>query len=236
MGMSRPQAMVVLVGTVHRDPKGYAKLLCLLEQERPSIITVEISPYSRAFRAQHSAALRARLRENLRMIGREKGRPLREIISQSAVLEIFLALREPYEWRSAKDYAARQGIALLDIDLSCYAQEKLSHLVELISLENLRALLHLRSVDLSRQVESEYARANFLFAHPPSIWLMGEEVTNREAYMAEKIRGFARQKNEEKALHIGGWEHLIELPEGKSLFGLVKDLQPKRIILASMAN
>jgi hypothetical protein len=176
------------------------------------------------------------LRENLQKIGREKGRPLREIISRSSVLEIFLALREPYEWRAAKDYAERHGIALGDIDLSCYAKDKLSHLTELISLENVRALLHLPSFDLPRQVESQYARAKFLFVHPPATWPTSEEVMNREAHMAEKIRGFARQKNEGKALHIGGWEHLIEFPQGKSLFGLLRDLQPHRIILASMAN
>ena len=236
MASSDEARSLVLVGTVHRDPKGYAKLLRLLEQERPSLITVEISPYSRAFLAQHSAALRARLRENLGIIGKEGGRLLREIISQSAVLEIFLALREPYEWRAAKNYADRHGIALMDIDLSCYSEDKLSHLIELISLENLRALLHLHSVDLLRQVDAQYARAKFLFAHPPSSWPVMEEATRREAYMADKIRGFARQRNKEKALHIGGWEHLIELPEGKSLFGLVRDLQPKRIILDSMAN
>src|SRR3972149_1675042 len=123
MGMSKPARSIVLVGTVPRDPKGYAKLLRLLEQERPSFITVEISPYSRAFRAQQAAGLRARLRENLRMIGWEKGRPLREIISQRAVLEIFLALREPYEWRAAKNYADRHGIALMDIYLSRLAKE-----------------------------------------------------------------------------------------------------------------
>jgi hypothetical protein len=170
------------------------------------------------------------------MIGREIGRPLREIIWRTAVLEIFLALREPYEWSAAKDYAAREGMALLDIDLSCYAQEKLAYLGELISPENLRALLPLRSVDLLRQVESQYARAKFLFAHPPSIWPMGEEVTERGASMAEKIRGFARKRDGGKALHIGGWEHMIEIPNGKSLFGLVKDLRPKRIILGSMVN
>jgi hypothetical protein len=236
MGRSNPQATVVLVGTVHRDPKGYAKLLRLLEQERPSIITVEISPYSRSFRAQQATALRARLRENLQKIGKERGRSLREMISQSAVLEIFLILTEPYEWRAAKVYADRHGIALMDIDLSGYAEDKLSHLLELISLENLRALLSLGSVDLARQVESQYARAQFLFTHPPSTWPTSEEVMGREAYMAEKIRGLVRQKNQRKALHIGGWKHIIELPEGKSLFGLVKDLQPKRIILGSMAN
>jgi hypothetical protein len=227
---------VVLVGTVHRDPKGYAKLFQLLEQERPSIITVEISPYSRAFRAQHAAGLRARLRENLQKIGQERGRSLREIISQSAVLEIFLALREPYEWRAAKNYARRHGNEVRDIDLSAYAEEKLSHLTELVSLENVRALLHLPSFDLSRQVESQYARARFLFDRPPSSWPVNEEVRHREAHMAKKICAFARQKNGRKVLHIGGWEHLVEYPQGKSLFGLVKDLQPNRIILASVVN
>jgi len=236
MAMSKRTRSLVLVGTVHRDPKGYAKLFHLLEQERPSIITVEISPYSRAFRAQQAAALRARLRENLRKIGKERGRSLREIISRSAVLEIFLTLREPYEWRAAKDYADRHGIEVMDIDLSCYAEEKLSHLTELISLENVRALIHLPSFDLSRQVESQYARGEFLFDHPPSSWPMSEEVRHREAHMAEKIRGFARQKNKGKALHIGGWEHLVEFPQGQSLFGLIKDLQPNRIILASRVN
>ena len=170
------------------------------------------------------------------MIGKEGGRPLREIIGRTAVLEIFLALREPYEWSAAKDYAAREGVTLLDIDLSCYAQEKLSHLGELVSPENLRALLPLPSVSLFHQVDSQYSRAKFLLAHPPSIWPVGEELTKREACMAEKIRSLARQKNEGKTLHIGGWEHMIELPNGRSLFGLVKDLQPKRIILGSMAN
>ena len=236
MAMSKPAGSVVLVGTVHRDPKGYAKLFHLLEQERPSVITVEISPYSRAFRVQQAAALRARLKENLQKVGKERGPSLREIISQSAVLEIFLALREPYEWRAAKNYAERHGIEVMDIDLSGYAEEKLSYLTELISLENVRALLRLPSFDLSRQVESQYARAKFLFAHPPSSWPVNEEVRHREAHMAEKIRGFARQKNEGKTLHIGGWEHLVEFPQGKSLFGLVKDLQPNRIILASVVN
>jgi len=236
MATSQPASEIVLVGTVHRDPKGYTKLLRLLEKERPSAITVEISPYSRAFRTKQAAALRAGLRENLHKIGEERGQSLREMISQSVILEIFLALREPYEWRAAKAYADRRGITLMDIDVSCYAEEKLPHLWEMISLENLRALLHLPSANLLGQVEDQYARAKFLFAHPPSAWLTSEEVRHRDAHMAEKICGFARRKGERKTVHIGGWEHLIESPDGKSLFGFVKDLQPKRIILASMAN
>jgi hypothetical protein len=234
--MSDSARSIVLVGTVHRDPKGYAKLFQLLEQERPSIITVEISPYSRVFRAQHAPGLRARLRENLQKVGQERGRSLREIISQDAILEIFLALREPYEWRAAKNYAERNGIELRDIDLSVYAEEKLSHLEELISLENVRALLHLPSFDLSKQVESQYARAKFLIGHPPSAWPVNEEVRHREVHMAEKICALARQKDGGKVQHIGGWEHLVEYPQGKSLFGLVKDLRPIRAILGDLVN
>ena len=236
MGMSKPNSSLVMVGTVHRDPMGYAKLLRLLGQEQPSIITVEVSPYARTFRAGQAVALRATLRKNLQTIQREEGRPLREIISQSAILGIFLLLIEPYEWRAAKAYAHRHEISLWDIDLSCYSQNKLSHLADLISLENVRTLLRIPSFDLSKQAESNYSRARFLFSHPPSFWPMAREVKHREAYMAEKIRNFFQQESGKKILHIGGWEHLIEFPQGRSLFGLLKDLRPQRILVSPMGN
>jgi hypothetical protein len=236
MGMSKSLSSLVMVGTVHRDPKGETKLLHLLEQERPSLITIEVSPYARIFRAHQAAALRATLRKNLQRIRREEGRPLREIIPRSAILGIFLLLKEPYEWRAAKAYADRHGIDLRDIDLSCYSKDKLSHVADLISLENLRTLVRVPSFDLSRQVESHYSRARFLFRHPPSFWPTIKEVKHREAYMAEEIRSLVQQENGKKILHVGGWEHLLEFPQGKSLFGLLEDLRPQRILLASMAN
>ncbi len=234
MGKSRSLSSLVMVGTVHRDPQGYGKFIYLLEQERPSLITIEVSPYARIFRAQQAAALRATLRKNLQKIGREEGRPLREILSQSAILGIFLLLKEPYEWRAAKAYADRHGIDLRGIDLSSYSKDKLSHVAELISLENLRTLLRIPSLALSKQVESHYSRARFLFGHPPSFWPTIKEVKHREAYIAEEIRSLVQQESGKKILHAGGWEHLIESPRGKSLFGLLKDLRPQRILLASM--
>ena len=236
MAMSKPNSSLVLVGTVHRDPMGYTKLLRVLGKEQPSLITVEVSPYARTFRAGKAAALRATLRKNLQSIQREEGRPLREIISQSAILGIFLILKEPYEWRAAKAYAHRQEIPLGDIDLSCYSKNKLSHLADLVSMENLRTLLRIPSLDLSKQAESHYSRARFLFSHPPSFWPVAREIRRRETYMAEKIRNFFQQENGKKMLHIGGWEHLIEFPQGGSLFGLLQDLRPQRILVSSMGN
>jgi hypothetical protein len=235
MGRSKGIPSLIMVGTVHRDPKGYSRLWQLLKREQPALVTVEVSPYGKIFRAQQSAALRTTLRENLWRIKKEEGRPVREIISQGAILGIFFLLKEPYEWRAAKAYADRYGIFLRDIDLSCYSENKLSHLSELISLENLRTLLRIPFPDLSKQVESDYSRAQFLFFHPSSTWSPIQEVREREAYMAEKIRSFVRREKGEKILHVGGWEHLIEFSQGKSLFGLLQDLRPQRILLSSMA-
>jgi hypothetical protein len=235
MGRSKGIPSLIMVGTVHRDPKGYSRLWQLLKREQPALVTVEVSPYGRIFRAQQSAALRTTLRENLWRIKKEEGRPVREIISQSAILGIFFLLKEPYEWRAAKAYADRYGIFLGDIDLSCYSANKLSHLSELISVENLRTLLRIPFPDLSKQVESDYSRAQILFFHPSSTWSPIQEVKEREAYMAEKIRSFVRREKGKKILHVGGWEHLIEFSQGNSLFGLLQDLRPQRILLSSMA-
>jgi hypothetical protein len=207
-----------------------------LEREQPALVTVEVSPYGRTFRAQQAAALRTTLRENLWRIKKEEGRPMREIISQSAILGIFFLLKEPYEWQAAKAYADRYGIFLKGIDLSCFSKDKLSHLSELLSVENLRTLLRIPFPDLSTQVESEYSRARFLFFHPSSTWSPTHEVKIREAHMAKKIRSFVQRAKGKKIMHVGGWEHLIEFSQGKSLFNLLQDLRPQRILLSSMAN
>ena len=72
MGFKAAISSLTMVGTVHRDPKGFSKLSRLLENERPDLISVEISPYARALRARRSAGFRATLRENLRRISKEE--------------------------------------------------------------------------------------------------------------------------------------------------------------------
>ena len=227
---------LVLVGAVHRDPKGYARLFRLLERERPALITVEISSYSRTFRAQQSSMIRNTLRANLRRIQKEDRRPLSAILSHSLILGIFFLLKEPFEWRAAKSYASRHGVLLQDIDLSPFAQDHLAHLSELIALKNLRTLLHLNSLAYADLVQSQYSRADFLFHHPPFIRLIPSALQEREVYMAGKIRELIRGINRGKILHVAGWEHLIDSPGGNSLFGLLKDLQPQRVLLSTLGN
>ena len=232
MGMGREDhPPLLMIGTVHRDPRGKSKLLGLLRKERPSVVSVEISPYGRFFRDRKSAALRATLRENLRGIHREEGRPWREILSHSAIQGIFLLLKEPYEWQAAAAYVSEAGSELQDIDLSRISEEKLSHLSDIVSRENLRSLLRLSLPSLSEQVEDHYCRAGFLFSHPPSVWLKSRDLEERESFMAQKIRRLFLQAEGKKLAHIGGWEHLLELSEGLTLYTLLKDLRPRRMLL-----
>lgn len=225
-----------MVGTVHRDPRGRRKLLGLLRREQPAVISVEISPYARFFRARKAADFRAALRENLRRIHREEGISWGDLLSHGAVQGIFLLLKEPYEWQAARAYAEETGSRVRDIDLSEFSEERLSHLSETVSVENIRALMGLPFPSLPEQVKGHYDRARFLFSHPPSVWWRGDEMRQRESVMAEKIRFLVLQAEGNKVVHIGGWEHLLDFSGELSLYGLLKDLRPRRVLLAGVEN
>jgi hypothetical protein len=193
---------------------------------------VEISPYARIFRNQKAAAFRATLRENLRRIHQEEGLAWRRILSHSAIQGIFLLLKEPYEWRAAKAYGEETRCRIQEIDISEYSEEKLFHLPELVSRENLRTLLSLSFPGLNEQVKNHYGRARFLYSHPPSGWIENRELGERESIMAEKIRGMVLQEGGRKIIHIGGWEHLLEFSGKSSLYKLLQDFHPRRVLLA----
>lgn len=215
---------------MHRDPRGFARLSRLLDREKPSFITVEFSEYSRAFRAAEGRRLRALLRERLGRLQKEEQRPLKEILSHGQIQGIFLLLKEPFEWRASEAYARCAGAVLKAIDLSPYAQEKLAHVTELLEMENLRSLLRIPSVGFAIQAARQYDRARRLLMNPPSSWPVAAETRAREAFMADMIRRVMK-KRERSVMHIGGWEHLLDPPQGHSLFKLLNDLQPQRILL-----
>jgi hypothetical protein len=226
-----PNGSLVLLGTVHGDPRGYARLTLFLKKENPDSITVEISPYARNFRREQGAVLRRVLRDNLWKISIIKKQPLRKILAHPAILGIFFLLKEPYEWRAARDYARENKRCIEDIDLSAYSEQKLAHLMEIISLKNLMTLWHLPFEDLLEQVEIHYRRARILFSHPPSIRVRAPEIAVREASMAEKIRRRVLYTKGKKLVHIGGWEHLVDFPEKNSLWGRLRNLNPRRVLL-----
>jgi pheromone shutdown protein TraB len=223
---------LIMVGTVHRDPKGFGKLLRILEREAPDFITVEISPYALEFREKQASHFRAILRENLQKIQREEGESYRRFLSHGEIQGIFLLLKVPFEWKAAKEYARRSRIGLKAIDLSTYSEEKLARISELIQIENLRALLQSSSPAIIDQVIFQNRRAQNLWNQPLASGSPQEEIQERERHMAGEICRVMAEGNKRKILHVGGWEHLLPASQGKSLFTRLENLNPRRLLLS----
>jgi hypothetical protein len=219
---------LVMIGTVHRDPRGVGKLLRILERESPDLITVEISPYALEFRERQAFCLRTALKENLKNIRREEEELFPRLVSRGEIQGIFLLLKVPFEWRGAEQYAGRRQIGLKPIDLSAYSKERLSRISELIRPDNLRALLRDPQPSIEKQVGRQYARARALWHLPAGKGFKSAEIQEREKHMAEEIRRLREEDRKRKILHIGGWEHLLP---ASSLFARLQDCNPRRLLL-----
>jgi hypothetical protein len=222
---------LVLVGTVHLDPRGFSKLFGVLEREAPDFLSVEISPYALTFRANRGVPLRAALRENLRNVLGENGGSLRRLLAGGEIQGIFALLQVPFEWRAAAEYARRNRVGLKPIDLCACSREKLGQLAELIEPENLRQLLKTPRPPIQLQVRRQYGRARFLWNSSSPAGSFSAEIEARERHMAGEIRRLIAGHHPQKFLHVGGWEHFMPCPSGNSLFEKLKDLNPRRLLL-----
>jgi hypothetical protein len=57
---------------------------------------------------------------------------------------------------------------------------------------------------------------------------VGDGMAHRDRYMSLRIKEILR--NDKKTLHVGGWEHLLDDPQGKTLYSLLKGLRPRRLL------
>ena len=66
---------LLLIGTVHGDPRGYERALKLLERFQPDLVTVEVSRFSLRYRQRQEAELAASLAASPGDPARGCGRP-----------------------------------------------------------------------------------------------------------------------------------------------------------------
>ncbi len=224
---------LTLVGTIHRDPHGLPRLMEILEGESPDIVTLEMSEYGVAFRERYGPRLRKRLFDISRDLG-----DIRENPSQAgAVRAILCALEQPFEFRAVKAYCERRGISFRCIDLSRYSREKLKVLQEeMITEENLRKIPAFSPIAPQEEIRRQRFLARGLASMDSDQFLIeaflngrkGDGMVQRDRYMSLRIKEILR--NHKKTLHVGGWEHLLDDPKGKTLYGRLKDLGPRRIL------
>jgi hypothetical protein len=216
---------LVLIGTVHGDPRGHARVLRLLERLRPDAVTVEISRFSVRFRRAWEGRWRRQLREAL--AGLPPGAD-----EHPAIQQVAAQIDLPFEYRAARDYCRRKGIRCLPLDLGGVARRHLPRYGrELLSEANLMALAQEPRDSLEEAVAREFHRARSALAQPP--WRLplpeSAETRRRELFVSRRLKRLLLKGG--RIVHLGGWEHLVPWREGRGLRAWLEEQKP-HILLA----
>ncbi len=203
-------AGLILLGTVHCDPRGFSRTRAFLESYGPDLLLVEISPFALKFRKEHASELRKTFLESLRTVCQKLKIEPRKALKHVQIASILRQIGIPFEYRASAAYAKRAGIELIAIDYSEFSREWIATWPEMISAENIEVLLGLESE--APPVSSLYARAARRIGRscpenlPPPGDARGWQ--EREKHMASQIVSVLEQFNPKRPVYIGGWWHL----------------------------
>ncbi len=231
---------LLLVGTVHRCPAGEDRLRAHLESWQPDELTLEMSSWALAFRQDHGPVLLQRLESLLDQLAAAGSGPRERLGNHPAIAGIRTLLALPFEYRALKAFAEATGRPLALIDLPEISARKLRLVEEeLITLENLQVLVRQPDQHLSSTEGYAMARA-LLFGSPPMPVVRdflerrrGEEgVGRRDVVMAAAIRSRLERQPGTRLVHVGGWVHLVDDPRGETLYSLLREFRPDRVLLA----
>jgi hypothetical protein len=232
---------LVLVGTVHRDPKGFTKLAGLLGRERPTAVAVEFSSYGLAFRYREGRRLRRRLGRRLRRQTVARGAAWRH---RGEFHAIDLQLRVPFEYRAALRYCRDADAALHLIDLSSWSREAIQdQWPVLVSAENLEHLSAEPAEELDRLVRRDYELAARLLKEPRMLlgpaflrsWAEDPTWEEREMVLAARLAELFGEMDGGRLVYVGGWQHLLAAPSSGTLYERISHLRPRRMLLAGGA-
>lgn len=225
--LERPE--IVLVGVVHGDPEGCERLGRFLQRQRPRALSVEISEYSRRYRRSREGQWQRQLQLSRQTLPAERRRHV-------ALEKIAARIDYPFEVRAAEEYARGYGVDWLAVDLNSLAREHLPrYAAELLSPENLRALVLTPDGDLDEEVRQEYQRARVALqiSRGSMIDLMVGEISPiasvREKVLAHRVARLAKQWK--KVVHVGGWEHLVMSGPRKTMADYLAVWRPRRVLL-----
>jgi len=220
---------LLLLGAVHGDPQGYERAVRLLRRWQPDLITVEISRFSLRYRQRQEANWQRRLYQALKgLTPAARGHlAIRRLTAQVAL---------PFEVQAVRDYSRQYRIPWRPLDLSGPSRRHLPRFArELLSPDNLSALLTTEDEPLEDYVAREYRRAHCSCRRPA--WRLpgiGPETRGRERLQARRLRKYLSKYG--RVAHLGGWEHLASWRDGDGLWAALADLQPGRLLLDEADN
>jgi hypothetical protein len=216
---------LILIGTVHGDPLGFARAGKLLAHLQPDMVTVEISPFSLRYRLKHASGWQRQLTQVLSQL---PAAAVRHLAIQRLVAQVAL----PFEVRAARDYHRSTGVPWRPLDLGGLARRHLPRYgSELLSPANLQALLATPDGTLTEYVAAEFHRARLALERSPRRLLSPgiPEMLRRDRFLARRLRTLASRYR--VLVHLGGWEHLVAWQDAAGLWRDLADLQPRRVLL-----
>lgn len=229
---------LTLLGTVHRDPRGFVRLVEALDDLKPDIITLEFSTYGLHYRQRHRKFLRQQLIAGLQeILGPEalRGKGWRGLVRTAGIGGIIAFIDLPFEYKGARLHCQRHHLPMFCLDLSSYSHQLLTSVDELLSPANLRGVIAFETSSLQKTVEKEYAlAASLLRDGKNSPWqrliTMERQWEKRDAVMAERLRKLTTRHPTCTIVHIGGWQHLTA--RERTLFTFLEDERPTRVLLS----
>ncbi len=220
-------ARLILIGTVHGDPRGYDRALRLLSHLQPDLVTVEISRFSLRYRARQGRGWQRLLARAL------EGLP-EQAAGHPAIRRLRAQVALPFEVQAARDWCRDRGAPWRPLDLGSTARRHLPRYGrELLTPDNLRVLLEAGADGrLEDLVAGQYRRARLAYLRSP--WRLfppsGAETRRRERFMARRLRALAGRGG--RVAHLGGWEHLVPWKDGGGLWRHLEELGPLRLLLS----
>jgi len=216
---------LILIGTVHGDPRGYERALKLLTHLQPDLITVEISRFSLRYRQRQESRWQRLLGRGLQELpaGASEHLAIRRLAAQVAL---------PFEVQAAQDWGRGHGVPWRPLDLGSPARRHLPRYArELLTPGNLQALLT-TAADQSLEdfVAAQFRRARLAYLRAPQRLFPAHdgETRRRERFLARRLRRLAGRGG--RVAHLGGWEHLVDCRDG-GLWPEVQGLKPWRLLL-----
>ena len=216
--MAQPEQGLWMLGVVHRDPEGEARLLAWLRRLAPRAVGLELSAPSMRLRRERGAALREKLVAALRSCTRPDladavaagGRPAGVAGDLAAALEV------PFELVAAEAWAREGGAEVELLDDPEAASRAVAMLEgELLEAPNVEALLA-EEAKVGRAFDpvfEQYALARRYFGNPQLFryHFGASEAAAMEARDAFVGRGLARLAERSGAVaYVAGWEHLVD--------------------------
>ncbi|MFZ5452064.1 MAG: hypothetical protein ACOZF2_09380 [Thermodesulfobacteriota bacterium] len=217
---NRVSASLVLIGTVHGDPRGYERVIGLLERLRPETVTVEISRFSLRYRRDWEGRWQRQLQETLAAL--PPG-----VAGHPAIRMVAAQIALPFEYRAARDYSRRYGAKCLPLDLGGLSRRHLPvYSRELLSPANLQALAAEPQESLEEAVDREFRRARSALERPLArLPLSGNpETRRREFFVSRRLKRLVAKGG--RVAHLGGWEHLIPREDGEGLRSWLEEQKP----------